>query len=141
MRVQKPYQIAWLCFGVLFLLIFPSQTQGQPQAEAIWRRIVEANRPWLMPQNPELSYEIHSQHIFPQVRKHLYKVWYKGPAQARLERYDSRGTLGFTIVFTDGIRALPDSEQNYYTFSPNVPLELGIGINLSLSIMRAARQG
>ncbi|MBD3267946.1 hypothetical protein GF373_14870, partial [bacterium] len=44
-------------------------------------------------------------------------------------------------VFTDGISALPDSEQNYHTFSPNVPPELGIGVDISLSIMRAARQG
>ncbi len=111
------------------LFSYAAEVESDPEALAIWQRVRQGNRIWLEVINREVSYEL----VVSESNRGVYKtkkIWYRGPAQARIEQDERPGSaLNGVTIYSDGYYVSLNMPQ-YYRLEP-VPYGLGIGFSIN----------
>ncbi len=126
--------IALLVFTILATDQTQIQVSAQTEEEAVWQKIIEANKAWLSPPPHDLSYQHRSGQAGQEDR--TSEVWLQGDDKARIEQNVAQ--MGYDVIYADGIRALI-RERPHHDFNQEIPEGYRMGFSLEPLIQQAAQ--
>ncbi|MFH1743401.1 MAG: carboxypeptidase-like regulatory domain-containing protein, partial [bacterium] len=146
--IPQMCKLTWLIVVVSVVCICACVVCGQVEpgvdAQAIWERVVEANKAWLQPEMRDISYSIELETMQEENLGQRVDIWYRNPEQLRMhiQQPEREGQ----IIYTDGIMAMMDSgeERHYRYCSFNeavLPItDTNVGCSIRCPVLFAAKE-